>query len=273
LVESPKKGKIMDSCKNLHFPNNEENYIHYYRYQKFIKSRSIRNLKREKGFNIHHVVPRSLGGGNDNSNLIKLTIREHYIAHLILWKCGYKEMVNAFWLMSHDSRFNKNKLTSRLFEKLQKDKSNSCFWKIMNASEKEEYRARISKSQKGKIFSEDYRKKLSMASKGVPKSEKHKESLRKAGLGRKISIEQIQKTASKNTGQKRDEKTKIRMSIAQRGIKNPSARKVQCIETGEIFSLMKMANLKIYKNEKSGNIWRAIKTDKPVKGYSWQYVD
>ncbi len=33
---------------------------------------------------IHHIIPRSLGGTNDKSNLIALTGREHYIAHLLL---------------------------------------------------------------------------------------------------------------------------------------------------------------------------------------------
>jgi hypothetical protein len=34
----------------------------------------------------HHILPRSLGGGNDDDNLVKLTPREHYIAHLLLPK-------------------------------------------------------------------------------------------------------------------------------------------------------------------------------------------
>ena len=34
----------------------------------------------------HHIVPKSLGGSNDASNLVKLTAREHFIAHLLLSK-------------------------------------------------------------------------------------------------------------------------------------------------------------------------------------------
>lgn len=34
----------------------------------------------------HHILPRSMGGNNDESNLVKLTGREHWIAHLLLWK-------------------------------------------------------------------------------------------------------------------------------------------------------------------------------------------
>ena len=33
---------------------------------------------------VHHVVPRSLGGADDVENLVALTIREHYVAHRVL---------------------------------------------------------------------------------------------------------------------------------------------------------------------------------------------
>lgn len=32
----------------------------------------------------HHIIPRSLGGSNDVRNLVELTAKEHYIAHLLL---------------------------------------------------------------------------------------------------------------------------------------------------------------------------------------------
>ena len=35
-------------------------------------------------FEIHHIVPRSLGGTDDKVNLVKLTAREHFIAHCLL---------------------------------------------------------------------------------------------------------------------------------------------------------------------------------------------
>lgn len=34
----------------------------------------------------HHIIPRSLGGSNDKTNIVRLTAREHYIAHLLLTK-------------------------------------------------------------------------------------------------------------------------------------------------------------------------------------------
>lgn len=37
-------------------------------------------------FEKHHIIPRAFGGANDDSNLVKLTAKEHFIAHLLLYK-------------------------------------------------------------------------------------------------------------------------------------------------------------------------------------------
>lgn len=37
----------------------------------------------------HHIIPRSLGGSDKKHNLVRLLPREHYIAHLLLWKIAY----------------------------------------------------------------------------------------------------------------------------------------------------------------------------------------
>lgn len=35
---------------------------------------------------VHHIKPRSLGGGNEDTNLVRLTYREHFLVHWILTK-------------------------------------------------------------------------------------------------------------------------------------------------------------------------------------------
>jgi hypothetical protein len=40
----------------------------------------------EKPYEIHHIRPKCLGGGNEEENLVKLTPEEHYVAHQILVK-------------------------------------------------------------------------------------------------------------------------------------------------------------------------------------------
>lgn len=35
---------------------------------------------------IHHIIPKSMGGSNKKDNLVKLSFKEHYICHLLLTK-------------------------------------------------------------------------------------------------------------------------------------------------------------------------------------------
>jgi len=46
----------------------------------------------------HHILPRSLGGSNDPQNLVKLTVREHYIAHRLLYHASrFASNKKVFW--------------------------------------------------------------------------------------------------------------------------------------------------------------------------------
>jgi hypothetical protein len=48
----------------------------------------------------HHILPKCLGGADDENNLVELTAREHFIAHLLIhkiYKCG--KTAYALWMM------------------------------------------------------------------------------------------------------------------------------------------------------------------------------
>lgn len=107
----------------------------------------------------HHIIPKSEGGLNEKDNLVVLTAREHYIAHLLLWKI-YKDykMFNALQLMRVGHNGNRNiKFNSRLFSKT-----------------KEKGAKKISERMKG------WAKRI-----GYQVSEETKEKLRKAATGKK----------------------------------------------------------------------------------------
>lgn len=56
----------------------------------------------------HHIIPKSLGGTNDKNNLVLLTAREHYIAHLLLCKFGDKNQKSKMiWAMQRFLSSNK----------------------------------------------------------------------------------------------------------------------------------------------------------------------
>ena len=60
-------------------------------------------------YEVHHILPKSLGGSNDKTNLVMLTAREHFICHWLLVKIYPKgsnardKMLIALWRMSGES--------------------------------------------------------------------------------------------------------------------------------------------------------------------------
>ena len=68
----------------------------------------------------HHIIPRSLGGSDDRNNLVDLTAREHYIAHLLLAKMHggeqKRKMLAAVLLMGAIKRY--RKCNSHLYESM-----------------------------------------------------------------------------------------------------------------------------------------------------------
>ena len=54
---------------------------------------------------VHHIIPISIGGTNDKSNLVALTAKEHFICHAILPNMVLdehkKKMNYAFWRMAN----------------------------------------------------------------------------------------------------------------------------------------------------------------------------
>lgn len=72
---------------------------------------SAKNQNHEK-YETHHIVPRCLGGSDSPENLVRLSYRQHYIAHALLTKMhDSPKIANAFWQMSFKNKkkyFNSN---------------------------------------------------------------------------------------------------------------------------------------------------------------------
>jgi hypothetical protein len=55
-------------------------------YDLLIEKAKARKVKKGIYVEKHHIIPRSEGGTNDNSNLVELYPREHFIAHWLLYR-------------------------------------------------------------------------------------------------------------------------------------------------------------------------------------------
>ncbi len=72
----------------------------------------------------HHIIPKSLGGSNSLTNLVKLTAREHFVCHRLLPKMtdgiNKKKMIYAQNMMLQKSRTQQRdyKITSSTYEQI-----------------------------------------------------------------------------------------------------------------------------------------------------------
>jgi len=55
-------------------------------YDDLITSRKNRELKDSENYEKHHIIPRCMGGNNKKENIVKLTYKEHFLAHMLLVK-------------------------------------------------------------------------------------------------------------------------------------------------------------------------------------------
>lgn len=93
-------------------------------YNLLVSDRKLRGIDKTKlsgYYELHHIVPRCLGGSDDTSNLVLLTAREHYIAHVLLSKSNPNNVglkMAVVILVNHTKPANRNlKINSYLYEK------------------------------------------------------------------------------------------------------------------------------------------------------------
>lgn len=128
---------------------------------------------------IHHIVPRSMGGADVPENIAELTGREHYVAHLLLHKMNpdHAGMAMAVLMMTGRGEY-----TGRTYELLKRST------------------ARVVGEKTGDAL------------RGRPKSEDHKAKMSAAAFNR--DAEHLEKIAEANRGRKNTSESKARMSKA-----------------------------------------------------------
>lgn len=75
-------------------------------YETLCSNCKARPLTRECGYEIHHIIPKLLGGKDSKENLVKLSIKEHVFAHRLLVKI-YPDnlgLKSALFFMSQKAR-------------------------------------------------------------------------------------------------------------------------------------------------------------------------
>ncbi|MEO6304847.1 MAG: HNH endonuclease signature motif containing protein [Bacteroidia bacterium] len=119
----------------------KKNYLNLVNGRKLLSRKKNKNIYYEK----HHILPKCLGGTNDEKNLVLLTAKEHFIAHLLLTKIyegkEKAKMIYALFRTCYGNDKIKIILNSRQFENLKNLRS-----KILMSQETKD---KISKANKG----------------------------------------------------------------------------------------------------------------------------
>lgn len=90
---------------------------------------SRRKMVRDCFTETHHITPKCLGGNNDESNLVKLTPREHYICHRLLLKMvktNKQKKKMAYALIAMGRMNSKDKQIKRISSKQYESIRQSC---------------------------------------------------------------------------------------------------------------------------------------------------
>jgi NUMOD3 motif len=190
------------------------------KYEKWYSS-IIENAQARNGVNgyseVHHILPKSMGGTNDRENLVELTAREHFIAHWLLVKIHkdgeeHWKMLNALRMMRAENSSHKryeSKITARVYENL-----------------KEEY-AKLQSMRYTGAGNGMY---------GKTHSDEAKEKLRIANTGKTLTEEQRRKVGESKLGKKREkfnDEWMAKLKEANTGESNPMHGKIHSDETRE----------------------------------------
>jgi hypothetical protein len=143
----------------------------------------------------HHIIPSSLGGTNDSSNIVSLSPKEHFVCHHLLTRMvagnDWYKMINAFHCMTRKSDKHKRDfvITSKVYQILRESMSKTMAKNRLGKKHSEETKKLMSKiksemtpetklkmslSQTGKIMPELTKQKISDSSKGRKFEESHK---------------------------------------------------------------------------------------------------
>lgn len=167
----------------------------------------------------HHIIPKCQGGGNEKSNLVKLTAEEHFIAHLLLTRMypnEYKLARAVTFIKDRNKDFTVR--NNKMFGELRRKAAiqNSISSKRENLSA--ETRLKMSEGCKLRVRSKETILKIAQAKKGSKLSAKAKENMSKAQKLRHklnpLSPESKLKMSMVNKGRKHTEEARKNMSEA-----------------------------------------------------------
>lgn len=172
---------------------------------------------------IHHITPTHMGGTNDPSNLIELTVEEHAEAHRKLYEQYGHWQDYAAW-QGLSGRMSKEEIIRYKLSQTHKGKKLSPEH-IEILREKGKKLVGDKNPMYGKKQSDEQKIAISKANKGKIVSESTKEKIRQYRLGKKQTVKSNEKNRQWHTGQVLSDETKKKISLSRIGQKQTEHQK------------------------------------------------
>lgn len=223
--------------------------------QNILDTRGRFGIPKEEYKERHHIVPKCLGGTNDEENLIDLYAQEHFVAHQLM--VNENPSCNAL----HYALWNMANVTGATGERYK-----------LTPEEYENIRTSISKKFSG-VNNPMYGKRSAMY--GKHHSEETKEKIRNKALGRKMPEEFKRAASDYWMGKRKGENNPM---YGRRGGDNPKAKPVLQFDVDGTF-LRKWKSVKDVQKElgiKAPNIVDCCnhkKYHKTAGGFIWRYSE
>lgn len=190
----------------------DENTKYLVWYFNIVNNRVVKKLDKSSNTDLHHIYPKSIFG--DNNNLVRLTIREHILCHVLLWKHFRKlkkvRETKSSWYSIYRTIscaeakgrvFGTKELANRILTNREElslaimGENNPFFGK----KHSEESRKKISEAGFGRVISEETKTKQRIIHKERMRTDPNwMDYLRKFNTGRKLPKEHKEKLSISN---------------------------------------------------------------------------
>lgn len=233
----------------------------------------------------HHIVPKCMGGTDDEQNLIDLTAREHFIAHKLLCEDNpsHRGLAKAWFMMCTMQSDNQERINitaeeyADIKEHLSKTKvTDITKKKISDANKgKPAWNKGLTKETDDRILKYSCNLSTSLVDNGTRRGKNNsqygnigritgnKNPMCKQEARDKISLNM------KNNNPMKDPEVAKKAHSKLKGRSTYNSKKVLCVETGVIYDSISKAMIAM---NVGTALYKAVKTGKQAYGYHWKVV-
>ena len=219
--------------------------MNYKKHYDLLIDKAKKRIEKLPYYESHHIIPKSEGGLDDSSNIVKLTAREHFIAHWLLYRIDptISSRAFSFWRMCRGRGTTPKK-----------------HWIIISSRCYEEARLAHSKA-------------ISKALKGVKKSPEHAAKVGLAVRGKKRTEEQKQKLRKPHKISEDGKKVLRELQLRRVDLNKRKVKMLDKFSLKELMTFNSMKEAADYVGVANSNICTAIKNKKTSGGYRWDYLN